>query len=279
MRKRQTLSCALSSMLAVAGGAAAQTVECAGFETCETFDDWITTYGVWGVDGSDVTSATLGISPVEGTQMLQFVCTSPGTGPPCHNVGGVGGDVHQMIDLAPIQDLVLTGNARLRVEASFNRVAGNAQTDTRFFLRLAAYEGLPVNFQFTTVIAQSSTDLFSDDDPATWERIGACLDLPTSTTYVAVLVSAIENVVDDGTAPEFDGHFADDVALTVLSTCPFDTNLSGAVDVVDLLGLLAAWGGSDPVYDLAPECLPDGVVDVLDLLALLAAWGKCPTAP
>jgi hypothetical protein len=58
-------------------------------------------------------------------------------------------------------------------------------------------------------------------------------------------------------------------------SCPADFNESGEVDIVDLLGTLGAWGGSDPVFDIAP--FPgDGSVDILDLLDTLAAWGSCP---
>ncbi len=46
----------------------------------------------------------------------------------------------------------------------------------------------------------------------------------------------------------------------------------GAVDVFDLLELLANWGTNGPGADIAP---PNNVVDVFDLLDLLAAWGDC----
>jgi hypothetical protein len=39
---------------------------------------------------------------------------------------------------------------------------------------------------------------------------------------------------------------------------------------MDLLTLLAAWGGDGPA-----DLNGDGVVDVFDLLALLEAWGPC----
>jgi hypothetical protein len=57
--------------------------------------------------------------------------------------------------------------------------------------------------------------------------------------------------------------------------CPGDSNGNGMIDIVDFLGLLGAWGTSDPMFDIAPEG-GDGVVGIEDLLALLAAWGPCP---
>lgn len=59
-----------------------------------------------------------------------------------------------------------------------------------------------------------------------------------------------------------------------LAPCPGDADGNGQVDVTDLLGLLGAWGTSNPDYDIAPAG-GDGIVNVADLLALLAAWGPC----
>ncbi len=54
--------------------------------------------------------------------------------------------------------------------------------------------------------------------------------------------------------------------------CPWDLDNSGAVDVPDLLTLLAAWGPTGGGCQLADIDL-DGTVGVPDLLALLANWG------
>ncbi|MHC4588696.1 MAG: GC-type dockerin domain-anchored protein [Planctomycetota bacterium] len=54
--------------------------------------------------------------------------------------------------------------------------------------------------------------------------------------------------------------------------CPADVNGDGAVDVVDFLGLLAAWGDPGGPADIND----DGSVDVVDFLQLLSEWGPCP---
>ena len=61
-------------------------------------------------------------------------------------------------------------------------------------------------------------------------------------------------------------------------TCPWDCQappVSGAVDVPDLLALLAAWGGPETP---GTTCDLDGTgaIAVPDLLELLANWGACP---
>lgn len=61
--------------------------------------------------------------------------------------------------------------------------------------------------------------------------------------------------------------------------CPADITDSaggspdGAVNVFDLLELLANWGTNGPGANIADP--PNDIVDVFDLLALLAAWGDC----
>ncbi len=73
-------------------------------------------------------------------------------------------------------------------------------------------------------------------------------------------------------APSTPTNFAGDTASLNVPCLLADTSGSGAIDVPDLLTLLAAWGtnpGGPPDLD------GDGTVAVPDLLALLAMWGPC----
>ena len=58
--------------------------------------------------------------------------------------------------------------------------------------------------------------------------------------------------------------------------CPADFDLSGAVDVKDLLFLLGAWGPCPKQGDCPADFDDSNAVDVKDLLFLLGAWGPCP---
>ncbi len=62
-----------------------------------------------------------------------------------------------------------------------------------------------------------------------------------------------------------------DTVLNSWSACPADVSGDGVVDVLDVLAVLDAWGGSGGAEDVTG----DGIVDVLDLLEVLAAWGPC----
>lgn len=62
----------------------------------------------------------------------------------------------------------------------------------------------------------------------------------------------------------------DNIAITTADDpCPADTDGDNVVGILDFLGLLAAWGTDDEVFDI----VPDGEVGIQDFLALLAAWG------
>ena len=57
-------------------------------------------------------------------------------------------------------------------------------------------------------------------------------------------------------------------------SCAADTDDSGAVNVTDLLELLAHWGLCPP--PCPSDIIIDGAVNVMDLLELLESWGVCP---
>ena len=74
---------------------------------------------------------------------------------------------------------------------------------------------------------------------------------------------------------------ANDVAYRLVAVgggkpCPADFDLSGAVDVKDLLFLLGAWGPCPKQGDCPADFDNSSAVDVKDLLFLLGAWGPCP---
>jgi hypothetical protein len=63
--------------------------------------------------------------------------------------------------------------------------------------------------------------------------------------------------------------------------CPADVSPlggNGVVDIDDLLLVIAAWGTSNPQFDIVSPGSPGAtpVIDMDDLLAVIAAWGMCP---
>lgn len=78
------------------------------------------------------------------------------------------------------------------------------------------------------------------------------------------------------TAGTFGEAAIDDVVLRTVACaaapCPADVDASGAVDVGDILAVLAAWG---PCAACPADVDGSGVVDTADLLEVLAAYGPC----
>jgi len=109
------------------------------------------------------------------------------------------------------------------------------------------------------------------------------LKLPSTIDVVQAIgfVDCNQNLVND-TVDILDGSSFDTDASGIPDECECDGDVRGAspgaVDVTDLLALLAAWGPCPaPCLPACPADLNhDCAVDVTDLLALLAGWGPCP---
>ena len=176
-------------------------------------------FGVWHGNYAEVVSGAT-IQPRQGSSMLRFVSTSdvPGGGQTT-----VACSVLQFVDCSAIRPLIQTGTARASVLAFFNRVVSDTQTDTKFSVWIDGFRGNLADFPglgTTSVLAHAEGDLFSDSSTVTWERAGASLLLPPNVDYLVITVIAWENVFNDPDASEFDGHFVDDVSLTIEGEIP-----------------------------------------------------------
>jgi hypothetical protein len=112
--------------------------------------------------------------------------------------------------------------------------------------------------------------------PGTWVNLIAGVGYDTNG------LSGIEPVADAfvglGFNIELEGFVGATASVTIwhsfgqaspASLCLADLDDSGAVDIGDLLLVLANWGTPDG------DVTGDGTTDVADLLALLGAWGSC----
>ena len=204
-------ACALVAFLVAARPTpAANLIVNGGFETgSPVFGGVPTTFGTWQGDQTAYVTAENAITPPEGSQMLRFLATNAGGPSVITNTS----QYFQNVDLSPFAATIAAGNARLSASALFNRVIGDASTDNAFGITIFARSGTPSSF---TTLASTSAVIFSDANLSTWEsaNINNFL-LPPTTTFVLFELDAFENVVNDG-GIEFDGHYADNVMLTVV---------------------------------------------------------------
>lgn len=175
--------------------------------------------GVWFGDVCRIVSEHQSVKPYGGDGMLLFQSTGQDA------QGGSetrASQLSQWIDLSPWRDAIADGRVQAKLTARFNRVAGDADTDSQFSIQLESFEVDPdeaLELMKSKRLARSRTShqLLSDSDPTSWEKLEAVLTLPASSRCINVMILAFENVVNDGgTNEEFDGHFADDLHFQLM---------------------------------------------------------------
>ena len=187
------------------------------FEQRGRIDGLPTTTGHWGGDWNEVVGRQDGISPRSGSSMLHFMHTAVGG-----KEEGTASDTMQLVDVSEYAGEIAAGSSTARLSAWFNRVAGDAKTDTAFQVFIRAYDGSPADFPARCqrpALGSAVATIYSDGDVRTWERAEVSLQLPPGTTYLAGWVCAYENVVDDSyLQQEFAGHYADSAELVIESS-------------------------------------------------------------
>lgn len=185
----------------------------------------------WRWDTHGFVTAENGITPASGNQMLKFIDTSGGGSGP-----GVVSDIFQIVDLTSPADqaVISTGFGAISIGAVFNRVPGPVPSpvDTRFDINVRSHTSY-ANAQSLAASGLASNTLLSDGNLNTWEALTTTLALPIGTQYITIHLAAVENVVNDSGPPEFQGHYADDVRLTL-------TPAPGAVGLACLGGLFVS---------------------------------------
>lgn len=210
---------AMACLLALTSTSFGELVVNAGFETSETTGGgWPNSYGDWNGDYSAIVGATGGITPYEGSQMLQFKGTSH-----YGAASSTGCCVFQLVDTSSYSSLIASGNAVAKASTFFNRVNTDSQTDTGFYVQIFAFDGLVSTFAtrweangYSSAIVYSTTNFLTDDLSTTWEKVEGELAIPTTTTFLAISINASENIYNDYSYPEFDGHFADSASLQIV---------------------------------------------------------------
>lgn len=158
------------------------------------------------------------VIPFEGTQMLHLIGTLKDGG----SSFSIGSEVWQLVDLSDFSSIIQTGNAVANASAWFYRIMGDAQTDTRFSVTLTTYSGDPVDFPNLWSGAdpnRAEGEVFIDDDlQGSWQMAETSLTIPVDATFLALRLTATEDIFNDSGENEFDGHFADAVELTIVPT-------------------------------------------------------------
>jgi len=185
-----------------------------GFESAVTVGTQPVATGFWRGDSAYAVGTDQTIAPRTGAKMLRFQRTGllPGA-------GFFSSQQWQLIDVSGLAANIDAGKVQVDASAWFNRVAGDAETDTRFDIRVLTYTGTPAGFpaDYPTPIDATADIVYTTGD--LWQQASLTNTLPAGTRYVAVEIYAFEDIFDDAADPEFDGHYADDLSL-VLTLLP-----------------------------------------------------------
>lgn len=185
--------------------------------------------GYWSGDPFLIVGTDEGITPMTGNRMLKFVATSPPAQGPDLSATRASQQL-QFIDVQDLSEAISNGQASIRAWAYFNRVTGDVETDIRLGVAIYAMRGEPeMARQMGKLqpfrLGYSETEILTDGDPTTWQRCEVRLLLPQGIDYVMLEIRAVENVFNNPSFPEFDGHYADDVGLELrTSPIPAGTN-------------------------------------------------------
>lgn len=186
-----------------------------GLETFASIStDLPTTYALWSHDVAAIVTAQNGITPLHGSRMLHLIYTSP-YGP----MDASQCEVYQLVDVVGYAELIQSGRATAISSAWFNRIAGDSQTDRQFGLEFRAYDGSASTFPEqlnTDELARITYTFSSDAHTSTWEPIDLIFSIPRDTTFLALRVFATEDVYNDFSGMELDGHYADAMSLTIV---------------------------------------------------------------
>ena len=196
----------------------------------------------WSGDRAHVGSGSGGVSPRSGSVMLSYDRTAAVCGPTntCQ--------VWQLIDVHEYIAIIRLGAARVEMQMYVNRVPGDSQTDTKFGMTVFSTSGSPSEWLTQFVDNQYSASgvaLFSDADTSTWELLTHSHVLPIDADYIALCITAQEDIQNDSSCPEFDGHYGDDVNLQIYDITPPEApnNLHATYSHV----------GVELTWDIAPE--------------------------
>ncbi|MFT5466544.1 MAG: hypothetical protein ACI8UO_001644 [Verrucomicrobiales bacterium] len=177
--------------------------------------------GWWNGDACKLVphSQTGKVVPASGLMMLQFLATRSSDLPGLS--GQRASELWHIVDLQPFAERVNAGEVTAKISSEFNRIPGAPNSE--FQLQLNAFRGQIIEAEnywdrkhepTSERLASSGSTVLTDENPETWERLEATMVVPSGTDFLLVNLLAFENETDRD-ENEFEGHFADNVSLSL----------------------------------------------------------------
>jgi hypothetical protein len=181
--------------------------------------------GCWSGDHAEITGAQQGVIPADGTRMFRYLRADFAGKTTADSYIG---DLYQLIDLRPYRQEIVDGGAVVQLSAAFNAFAFPADevydcAATIYALDAQTATDGSLNFgdaPNTEALAMANNShLKLDRLPQTWQMLTAELRLPPNSEFILIRLG-----VGHGKAVQrratFDGHFVDDVRVTLARRAP-----------------------------------------------------------
>lgn len=181
--------------------------------------------GHWSGDFTDVTGAQHGVTPASGNKMLQFLRADfAGKTTPDSYIS----DLYHLIDVRAYQPQFADGGAVVQLSADFNAAtfpANEAYDCSATLYALDAETALSpaMNVGNTpneaSLAMANNSHLKLDRLPETWQRLSAELRLPPNTEFILIRLGMAHSRIAQRRVT-FDGHFVDDIRVTLARRAP-----------------------------------------------------------
>ena len=176
--------------------------------------------GYWSGDLCDIVPAEQGITPYQGKGMLRFLGTSAPKDRPRYVTGA--SQQWQIVDLRDLHTEVRAGYASVEASIYFNRIALiQRDKDVQQGIAIHAFKGKPEEtrklwpHRSSHRIRCLESEVRTDNDPETWERVELHFHIPPETDFLVVEIRTALEVSENHPIDQFEGHYADHLTLNL----------------------------------------------------------------
>lgn len=182
--------------------------------------------GKWSGDFAEVVGEQQGVKPETGRKMLRLLRADfEGK---ARVEGNYFADVYRLVDVRPYQREFVDGGAVVQLSAAFNAFA--FPTEEAFGGSVAVHalnaatdvdgsRPSEWSIESESLAMARNHRLNLDRDPGTWQRLDTELRLPPNTEFLLIRISVNHSTPSQRRAT-FDGHYLDDVRLSMARRAP-----------------------------------------------------------
>ena len=161
----------------------------------------------WRTDDDMRVGTEFGVQPFNGLDMLRFSRMEVDVFRQQAEVS----ELVRVLDVRPLVEEISDNKAVVKSAVLFNQGVGIADAGTEFALSLHAIDR---EGRVNVAVGREETQVMSDVNPTTWERVESEIELPEGTDFVVVALSARKEG-SQALLPDLSGHYADGLEIAM----------------------------------------------------------------